>query len=320
MHARVPTAAALHVVAAGALRRGHREFAERLWRRALTAASGPGGSGSRYLEAHCLAGLCAAEIHAGRYGQAGELAARGLALVGMPRRRRNRLLVANLHNHAGIAARLAGHHDQALRHYDAALSGYRAAGRGRSGSAAVVWHNLGGLAFADGRLGDAERLTLRAVRLNRWSPIRRAADLGMLGAILAEQGRLDDGERLLRAAVAAFRQRYGDLHREIAFAQGNLAEVRRRLGASDDAQRTAAHALAVGERTLGPGHPELTPILTTLALLSEQRGDTGRAHELFARADRVLDGSVVDTHPARRNGAENLARLRSDDPTPPARR
>jgi tetratricopeptide (TPR) repeat protein len=299
MRARVATAAALHVVAAGALRRGHRDFAERLWRQALAAAP------STFLKAHCLAGLCAAEIQAGRYRQAAELAARGLALAGLPRRRRDRRLVAMLHNHAGIAARLAGDHARALRHYEAALAGYRAAGRARSGSAAVVWHNLGGLAFAEDRLADAEWLTGRAARLNRFSPIRRAGDLGMLGAIVAEQGRLAEAEPLLRSALAAFRRRYGDRHREIAFALGNLAEVRRRQGAADDAQRMAAHALAVGERTLGSRHPELAPILTTLATLS----DGGRARELLARADRLLEEGVAETHPARRATADLLTRL-----------
>jgi tetratricopeptide (TPR) repeat protein len=292
MHLRVPMAAAMHVVAFGALRRGHRDLAERLWRRALGAAAG-----SRYVAAQCTAGLSAAEIHAGRYRQAGELADRGLALVEPLRHRR---LTANLHNHSGIAARLAGDHDRARRHYAAALAGYGS----RSTSAAAVWHNLGGLAFAEGRLAEAERMTTRAVRLNRFSPIRRAEDLGMLGAIVAEQGRLDDGERLLRDALGRLRRRYGDQHREIAFALGNLAEVRRRQGAPDDAQRMATDALAVGERTLGPSHPELAPILTTLAAL-----DPARAPELLHRADRLLAGAVAATHPARRFTTVNLEHL-----------
>jgi tetratricopeptide (TPR) repeat protein len=293
-------AATMHVIAFAALRRGRRDFAEGLWRRALTAAGGPGGSS--YVAGQCRAGLSAAAIHAGDYRRAAELAAQGLALVGTPRARRDRRLTANLHNHAGIAARLAGHHDAARRHYEAALFGYG----GRSTSAAAVWHNLGGLAFAEGRVADAERLASRAARLNRFAPTRRAADLGMLGAILAEQGRLDEGERLLRDALTAFRRRYGDRHREIAFALGNLAEVRRRQGADDDAQRLAAQALATGERTLGPEHPELAPILTTLAVLADLRGDTVRARETLGRADRLLRGRVVDSHPARRASAELL--------------
>lgn len=280
MPLRVPMAAATHVVAFGALRRGDRELAERLWRRALGAA------GSPFVAAHCLAGLSAAAIQAGRYREAGDLADRGLALVETLGHRR---LTANLHNHAGIAARLAGDHARARCFYEAALAGYG----GRSRSAAAVWHNLGGLAFAEGRLADAERLTTRAVRLNRFSPIRRAEDLGMLGAIVSEQGRLDEGERLLRDALATFERRYGSEHREIAYALGNLAEVRRRQGALDEAQGLAGHALAVGERALGPRHPELAPVLTTLAAL-----DTSRAPELLARASAQAVSPLVAGRPA----------------------
>jgi len=317
---RVTVAAALHVAATVALRTGHRPLATRMWRRALALIGPtPSSPGTRFVAAHCLAGTCGAKIQAGRYPHAADVAGRGLSLIGEPRRRRDLIAASILHNHAGVAARLAGRHHQARQHYESALSGYRNAGLGRSTSAAVVYHNLGGLAFAEGRLQDAERLTAHAARLNRWSPVRRAGDRGMLAAIIAAQGRLDEAESLLRDALAVFRRRYGAQHREIAFGLGNLAEILRRQGATEEAQRVAEHACAIGERALGPAHPELAPILNTLALLCSQAGDNAGARDLLERASNILQDGVAATHPARETSFESLTTLegRAAPPTRP---
>ena len=79
--------AALHVAATFALRHGRRKLGQRIWRRALTLASGaPSSPGTRYLRAHCLAGLAGADVYAGRYDRASALATDGLALVASSRR------------------------------------------------------------------------------------------------------------------------------------------------------------------------------------------------------------------------------------------
>jgi tetratricopeptide (TPR) repeat protein len=304
------TVAVLHVAATVALRNGRRTLAQRMWTRALTVARhAPSSPGTRYLQAHCLAGLAAADIQAGRYGRAGALASDGLALVGRSRRWRDRLAASILHNHAGIAARLGGEHELARAHYQAALATNLRGARVMAASRGAVVHNLGGLAFAEGRLSEAERLTAEAARLHRWAPLQRAGDLGMLGAIVAAQGRLDEGERLIRGALAVFRRRYGSGHREIAFALGNLAEIRRLHGDADDAARLAEQALAVGERSLGPEHSELAPILNTLALIGAAQGDADTAHALLVRANRLLTDGVCPSHPARRASDANLAIL-----------
>jgi hypothetical protein len=132
----------------------------------------------------------------------------------------------------------------------------------------------------------------------------------MLGVIVAAQGRLAEGERLVDQALATFKSRLGSEHREIAFALGNLAEIRRLQGATSEAGYLAEHAWAIGARTLGPSHPELAPILNTLALLRHQSGDTRGASQLLERAVVALDGTVAADLPARHVCAKNLARVR----------
>ena len=57
------TVAALHIAATVALRHGRRKPAQRIWTRALTLARrAPSSPGTRYLQAHCLAGLAAADV------------------------------------------------------------------------------------------------------------------------------------------------------------------------------------------------------------------------------------------------------------------
>jgi tetratricopeptide (TPR) repeat protein len=250
-------------------------------------------------EAIWFAGRSRAATRAGRYDEAAAHARRGLALLGgHPGGRRRQLLIAALHNQAGVALRLGGHLDEAAAAYDEALDGLRRAGRLRSRRAAAVYHNLGGLAFAQERHAEAERLARQALWLNRRSPLRVAADRGMLGAIVAAGGRLEEAEALLRDALAVFERRLGPSHREVALALGNLAEVRRARGDHHEALAHAARALSIGEQTLGPDHPELAPILNTLSLAHAALGNADEAARLLARATAGLEPAVSARHPA----------------------
>jgi tetratricopeptide (TPR) repeat protein len=191
---RLGVIAGLHVAATVALARGDAIAAEGLWLRALQLIAGvPDGS----LAANIYAGLSRSAALAGRYDEGAARAQHGLDLLrAQPAGRgcRRRLLISALHNQAGVALRLGGRLEEARAAYDEAIDGLRRAGRLRSARAAAVYHNLRGLAFAQQRHADAERLARHAVRINRRSlppaPLRVAADVGMLGAIVAAAGRL----------------------------------------------------------------------------------------------------------------------------------
>ena len=230
--------------------------------------------------------------------------------------------ITALHNQAGIALRLDGDLEAAAAAYDQALHGLRRARRLPSARAAAGHHNLGGLAFAQQRHGDAERLARHSLRLNRRSlppaPRRVAADLGMLGAIVAAAGRLEEGEQLLRDALATFERRLGPEHREVALALGNLAEVRRARGDDDGARALAVRALAIGNDALGPQHPELAPIVNTLSLASQASGDSREAMRLLARTAGWLEDAVGPQHPALLACRHNLLATAVDEPAQPA--
>lgn len=318
-------AAGRHLGASIALARGHRSAAERLWRGSLELLDGPARrpAGAR-LAANCLAGLSRSSSLAGRYDEATAQARRGLHLLGgQPARRGRRLLNAALHNQAGIALRLGGNLDEAETAYDKALDGLRRAGRLHSPRAAAVYHNLGGLAFAQQRHAAAEQLARHALRLNRRrlppAPLRVAADIGMLGAIVAAGGRLEEAERLLREALAVFERRLGPSHRETALALGNLAEVRRARGDHAGALAFAQRALDIGHDALGPGHPELAPIANTLALAYQERGDTAEAMRRLAHACAWLEATVSPQHPAMLACRANLRAASGPPRTAPTR-
>lgn len=303
MFPRRALAVCLHIGASALMVGGNRSAARRIWARALALVDEPARRASdARLAANCLAGLSRASTLAGRYAEAQAFSRSGLNLFsGHAGRRGRRLLISALHNQVGVALRLSGHPEEAAVAYGQALDGLRRVGRLRSQRAAVVYHNLGGLAFAQDRHADAERWARHALLLSRRSlppaPLRVAADRAMLGAIVAAQGRLQEGEALLSDALAVFQRRLGPSHREIALALGNLAEVRRALG-DERARADAERALKIAERTLGPGHPELAPILNTLALIRLALGDSKEASRLLALAAAWLAPAVSAQHPA----------------------
>jgi tetratricopeptide (TPR) repeat protein len=283
---RLGVLAGLHIAATIASVRGHGPAAERLWRCALELID---EARDGRLAAGIRAGLSRSATLAGRYDEGARHAQHGLDLLRAHHGGRGRrLLISALQNQAGIALRLGGRLEEAGAAYSEALDGLRRARRLRSARAAAVYHNLGGLAFAQQRHADAEALARHALGINRRSlppaPLRVAADVGMLGAILAAAGRLEEGERLLRDALAVFERRLGSTHREMAIALGNLAEIRRARGDDEGARAIAERALVIGQDTLGHQHPELVPIINTLSLASQAGGDSAEAMRLLACA------------------------------------
>jgi tetratricopeptide (TPR) repeat protein len=81
-------------------------------------------------------------------------------------------------------------------------------------------------------------------------------------------------------------------------------------------------ALAIGEGTLGPGHPELAPTLSNLAGLRSASGRYAEAEPLYRRALAVFEAGLPAGHPylvaARAYHAHLLDRLGLGGETPEA--
>ena len=68
-------------------------------------------------------------------------------------------------------------------------------------------------------------------------------------------------------------------------------------------------ALAIGEKALGPEHPDTAGILLNLALVRHEQGDLAGALPLYERARAVHEKALGPEHPATASSLNNLAAL-----------
>jgi len=150
-----------------------------------------------------------------------------------------------------------------------------------------------------------------------------ALDTGMPAAALAQSPELVRAYEQLETARAAGRMQdalaYGDQALRLANAQdesqGLLDGLLQSLGdlavqSGDDARAADyyARALAAKERTLGPDHPDLIPVLTALA---ELRAREGRYPEAEALEQRILSIERQAYGPYHENVRATLGRLQA---------
>ena len=89
----------------------------------------------------------------------------------------------------------------------------------------------------------------------------------------------------------------------------NLAILRRRQGASMEAERLYRRALAIREREQGPSHPDVAVILNNLAALAATEGRYQDALPLLERALSIRQTALGNTHVLTAESLNNLALL-----------
>lgn len=190
------------------------------------------------------------------------------------------LLPAGPLNALGILAKDRALYEDAGIYYDLALGLVTSHAGTDAPELAGLYHNLAGLAHVQGQFAQAEEPARRAVRLRRAdsSPDTAglAADLSVLGAVLAGQERFDDAAAILSEALALWRSRYGNSHYEVAVQLHNLAAIQQSQRDNSSAESTLGEALTIKRGILGESHPEIGAILNNLATVYS---DTGRRHE-----------------------------------------
>lgn len=187
---------------------------------------------------------------------------------------------------------------EAERHYRDALNYATAAGD--SAFAAVIYHNLGGLAHACGRPTEGVEWARQGLTIRRTlkpNPVAVAADEGALAALLIDSGCGEEAESLLSRSREVFTELLGPDHYEVAVIDGNLATISLDCGDLAVAEHRALRALSGKERALGEQHPELAPTLTTLGTIRRRQGDVSGAISFHQRALSVLAEHVAPDHP-----------------------
>ncbi|MEV4187036.1 tetratricopeptide repeat protein [Streptosporangium canum] len=161
----------------------------------------------------------------------------------------------------GVLCKETGRYDEAETCYREALACLERHGADHPMRADAL-HNLAGLAHARGGGDPAGEHHARAaieIRQRALGPHHDhvAADLAVLGAVLADQGRHAEAAEVLHRAMSIFRERLGADHYEVAVCQVNLAHLDDLQGREEEAGRRYRDALRIKRRTLDPGHPEV---------------------------------------------------------------
>jgi tetratricopeptide (TPR) repeat protein len=179
--------------------------------------------------------------------------------------------VARALNGLGMVAKHAGRLAEAEDFYRRAL---RALDRREAAArpiVASVFHNLGGLEYARGRLCRAHRWARLglALRSRREGAVTRARDVAALAAIVQARGRHAEAAALYRSALSTLTWKLGPRHFEVVFTLGQMAALEQARGHPTASRRLYRQSLPHLRRVLGTDHPMVARVAANSARLAE---------------------------------------------------
>lgn len=270
----------------------------------------PGVSRDRRL-AHLLVGFSDAHRRAGRYPQAAaDLAtARRLVEAVDPLDPTSLAAVLMLF---GICAKEQGAFAEAARYYGE-VARLQDRAEASDADAAVLQHNLAGLAHARRQFAEAERHARNAVQLRRTArgatAVDVAQDVAVLAAAVAGAERYDEARGLFHEALMACRAARPARTNEIAVHLHNLAAIEQACGRPAESERLYREAMAIKQRLLGAEHPEVALVVNNLGTLLKEQRRLSEAAVCFRQALTVATRTYPLDHPLIVSARGNLDRL-----------
>lgn len=218
----------------------------------------------------------------------------------------------------GILCKDTGRYEEASVLYAEAFALTTAALGPDDPQVAAIHHNLAGLAHVQGHYADAEPHIRAALdirhRNDHGNLAGIAADTSVLGAILADEGRLDDAETAIREALRLWTAKHGPDHYEVAVQLNNLAFIQHRRHEYRGAEDGYTRALEIKRRVLGKGHPEIAALLNNLASLESDLGRMSSAALHYDQAIAILAATLGPQHPNTQACIANRSRVQRQDP------
>jgi tetratricopeptide (TPR) repeat protein len=174
----------------------------------------------------------------------------------------------------------------------------------QQGHLATTYHQLGNVAYLQGRLDEAADWYARSLAIREELGDRPglAGVYHQLGMVAEDRGLLDEAAGWYAKAVA-IREELGD-RPLMATDYHQLGVVAQRRGRLDEAADWYARSLAISEE-LGD-RPKMAASYGQLGLLAEARGSPGQALEWMVRCAALFDDFP---HPSTGPGPGHLARL-----------
>lgn len=176
---------------------------------------------------------------------------------------------------------------------------------------ALQMTNLANLYLAMKRTGEAERLLLEALAIQRRilgdTDIRSARGMHNLASLYVATDQLQQAEPLLQQAITTALQVYGPKHAELASYLDTLASLYRKAGAYQHALPLARQAVAINEELLGPAHGTTAIARNNLAVLYLAMGQHAAAELLLRRTLADSEATLGPHHPELAAKLTNLA-------------
>ena len=177
-----------------------------------------------------------------------------------------------------------------------------------------TWLPYARFCHAQGRLQEAESLYRdlleTAERASVPDSLYVGSQLNTLGCFLAEVGRYEEAEPLLRRALALFEEGLGACDPSVASGpMDSLADLYRRRGRLAESEMLHQQALKICEKTMGSEHPFASSAMYGIAEIRLAQGKLEEAEAMFQRALALREkgGAGPDTDTAR--VLDGLARL-----------
>ena len=150
---------------------------------------------------------------------------------------------------------------------------------------------------AAGEYRAARPLVRRALRVTLTHRLRdsQAAAWNLLGMVCKHTARWAAGARCYRRAIALLRGRPGS-GLALASLLHNVAGLDHARGRFARAIAPARRGLALRQRLLGPGHPDVAADAAALAAILDGAGKTREAERLYRRALRVYERTLGPAH------------------------
>ncbi len=187
-------------------------------------------------------------------------------------------LLASVLNDFGVLCKYTGRFAEAKRMY---LRAMMLVGRVNEDSnhgefVATLYHNLAGIAHAQGRYAEGLKHAGRGVRARRRirprDAVSLAADETARAAILADMGRHSEALKIYLGALRTLRRHLGAKHYEVGFTLTNLGALHWRMGRAGVGENSLRRGVAIIEKALGRNHPRIAVALSNLKFICARRG------------------------------------------------
>jgi tetratricopeptide (TPR) repeat protein len=217
-------------------------------------------------------------------------------------------------NNLGVEAHAQGRYLEAINFLREALANAEARLASDHPAVATTLSNLAGSEIALGRLADAEEHLTRAVESTRrtlgQSDPQTAKRLSILGYLYTRKGHHAEAERLYRQALTIREVHPGNRSVDLMTTLNNLGEcllLQRRFGT---ALAVVRRALVLGESSWAiDHHPQLAPLLNTLASIYGTQGNWDEAQKTLQRALAIQQRALSARHPVVGSLLNNLGML-----------